>query len=181
MGDKTLTFEIYRKGKKEIHNRSLRILSDIEPAQLHYEVVATYKHDANSYTQGLQYEQGKFYESAGLYEESSVRYVDVKTGNVLKKNDVEPRFGMMLLRGMRKRVELHALYGCRNGHRHGDTCCNCLHWPLFGGKAYLTLAIPFIPSPRHSRGSWRKPRRWWRTSCRARTRHGGGSRSSPCS
>lgn len=92
MGDKTLTFEIYRKGKKEIHNRSLRILSDIEPAQLHYEVIATYKHDANSYTQGLQYEQGKFYESAGLYEESSVRYVDVKTGNVLKKNDVEPRF-----------------------------------------------------------------------------------------
>jgi hypothetical protein len=63
--------------------------------------------------------------------ESSLGYgIDVLGQPFLRSiaaNDVEPRFGMMLLRGMRKRVELHALYGCRNGHHHGDTCGNCLH------------------------------------------------------
>lgn len=89
MGDKTITLHAYYKGKKEVHLRSIRLLSDIVPAHLKYEVVATYSHDKNSYTQGLQFENGNFYESGGLYGESTLRYTDVKTGKVLRKIDVD--------------------------------------------------------------------------------------------
>ena len=92
MGDKTVTFTIYYKGKKEKNFRSLRILSDLVPAQLQYNVVASYPHDTKAYTQGLQYENGKFYESTGLYGESTLRYVDVKTGKTERKSDVEERY-----------------------------------------------------------------------------------------
>lgn len=92
MGDRTLIFEIYKNGEKQVVNRSLRILSDIEPARLSYEVVATFNHDKKSYTQGLQFEKGKFYESAGLYGESSLRYVDVATGKVERQESVDGHF-----------------------------------------------------------------------------------------
>ncbi|MCQ2958747.1 MAG: glutaminyl-peptide cyclotransferase [Bacteroidales bacterium] len=93
MGDKTVTFHTFYKGKKETSLRSLRILSDIVPAHLKYEVVAAYNHDKNSYTQGLQYEDGgKFYESAGLYNESSLRLVEVETGKVLRKHIVDSNY-----------------------------------------------------------------------------------------
>ena len=92
LGDKTVAFLVYYKGKKEKNRRSLRILSDIVPAQLQYEVVASYPHDNKAYTQGLQYENGKFYESDGLYGESTLRYVDVKTGKTERKSDVEERY-----------------------------------------------------------------------------------------
>lgn len=92
LGDRTLVFELYKNGEKQIINRSLRILSDIEPARLSYDVVATYNHDKKSYTQGLQFENGKFYESAGLYGESSLRYVDVATGKVERLETVDGHF-----------------------------------------------------------------------------------------
>lgn len=92
LGDRTIIFEIYKKGVKQVVNRSLRILSDIEPARLSYEVVATYNHDKKSYTQGLQFENGKFYESAGLYGESSLRYVDVPTGKIERMETVDGSF-----------------------------------------------------------------------------------------
>ena len=92
MGDRNIIFEIYRKGKKEVHNRSIRILSDIVPANLSYEVIASFSHDKKSYTQGLQYEQGKFYESAGLYGESSLRLVDVKSGAVAKQQKIDDKY-----------------------------------------------------------------------------------------
>lgn len=92
MGDKTATIQTFYKGTKETNLRSLRIYSDLVPAQLGYKVVATYNHDADSYTQGLQYEQGKFYESGGLYGESSLRYVDVKTGNVERSIPIDSMY-----------------------------------------------------------------------------------------
>ncbi|HZS07335.1 MAG TPA: glutaminyl-peptide cyclotransferase [Blastocatellia bacterium] len=50
-----------------------------------YEVVNTWPHDTESYTQGLIYQDGVLYESAGQYGRSSLRKVDLQTGKVLKK------------------------------------------------------------------------------------------------
>ena len=46
-------------------------------------VVASYPHDAGSYTQGLELDGGVLFESAGQYGESSVRRVELETGAVL--------------------------------------------------------------------------------------------------
>ena len=49
-----------------------------------YEIVNTYPHDPNAFTQGLVYEDGFLYEGTGLEGHSSIRKVDLKTGKVLQ-------------------------------------------------------------------------------------------------
>ena len=48
-----------------------------------YRVVAVYPHDKNAFTQGLFYRDGHLYESTGLRGRSSIRQVDLETGEVL--------------------------------------------------------------------------------------------------
>jgi len=52
------------------------------------EVVATFPHDSNAFTQGLLFHDGDFFESTGLRGESSLRQVDIDTGRVLRRKDV---------------------------------------------------------------------------------------------
>src|SRR3954453_20574568 len=55
-----------------------------------YQLVRTYPHDPNAFTQGLIYVDGHLYESTGLNGRSSLRMVDLATGNVLQKHDLPP-------------------------------------------------------------------------------------------
>lgn len=67
-----------------------------------YEVVNTFPHDTNAFTQGLIFLNGAFFESTGLNGESTLRKVDVKTGAVLKQIHVPPQYfaeGMTVLNG----------------------------------------------------------------------------------
>lgn len=50
-----------------------------------FEVVNTYPHDAEAFTQGLVFDGGVFYESTGLEERSSLRRVEIETGKVLDR------------------------------------------------------------------------------------------------
>ena len=74
-----------------------------EPAvvqKLGYEVVNSWPHDQNAFTQGLVFLDGKLLESTGQEGRSSLRNVELQTGKVLKKVDVpEPYFaeGIALL------------------------------------------------------------------------------------
>ena len=49
-----------------------------------YNIVNTFPHDAAAYTQGLLHSGGRLYESTGLYGESSLRRVELETGDVLQ-------------------------------------------------------------------------------------------------
>jgi len=53
-----------------------------------YRVVNVYPHDANAFTQGLQYLDGYFYEGTGLNGRSSIRKVTPETGKVLQQRTV---------------------------------------------------------------------------------------------
>ena len=67
-----------------------------------YEVVNTFAHARDSFTQGLEYHDGRMLESAGGEGTSSLRLVDLETGRVLDKSDVpEPYFaeGITVLNG----------------------------------------------------------------------------------
>ena len=57
-----------------------------------YEVVATYPHDPQAFTQGLVIVGGKLYEGTGQYGQSLVREVDLVTGNVLKLTPLDQRY-----------------------------------------------------------------------------------------
>lgn len=51
------------------------------------EVMATYPHDTLSYTQGLFFEDGRMYESTGLNGLSTLREVDIPTGEAVRRID----------------------------------------------------------------------------------------------
>jgi len=53
--------------------------------QMSYEVINVYPSDAAAFTQGLIYLDGNLYESTGLYGQSSLRRVDLESGEVLQK------------------------------------------------------------------------------------------------
>jgi glutamine cyclotransferase len=53
-----------------------------------YEIVNTYRHDSDSFTQGLVVNNGFFYESAGQEGESDVRKVEIATGKILEKKEL---------------------------------------------------------------------------------------------
>lgn len=49
-----------------------------------YKVINTFPHDENAFTEGLVYEAGFLYESSGTINESNLRKIDLKTGEILK-------------------------------------------------------------------------------------------------
>ncbi len=67
-----------------------------------YEVLHTWPHDADAFTQGLVFQGGKLFEGTGQEGRSSLRLVELETGRILKKVDVpSPYFGegITLLKG----------------------------------------------------------------------------------
>jgi glutamine cyclotransferase len=66
------------------------------------QVVASYPHDPQSYTQGLFFHEGRMYESTGQWGESTMRIVDPQTGKTLKRLDFDKKYfveGSVILDG----------------------------------------------------------------------------------
>jgi glutamine cyclotransferase len=57
-----------------------------------YKVVNVYPHDPGAFTQGLVYLDGFLYEGTGLEGRSSLRQVDLETGEVLRQYDLPPQY-----------------------------------------------------------------------------------------
>ena len=64
------------------------LAAPISTAAESYQIVHTYPHDPKAFTQGLIYVDGHLYERTGLTGRSSLRMVDLTTGNVLQKHDL---------------------------------------------------------------------------------------------
>jgi glutamine cyclotransferase len=92
VGKNILKVTLYHKEGKEIHTVSVILLSDITPATYNYRVIQQYPHDNNAYTQGLLYHDGILYESTGLEGKSSVRMVNLITGELILKTNLENQF-----------------------------------------------------------------------------------------
>jgi len=73
----------------------------------HYQVLNVYPHDSKAFTQGLVFAEGVLYEGTGLYQQSSLRRVDLKTGEVLQfQNLSEGYFGEGLTLYENKLIQL---------------------------------------------------------------------------
>jgi glutamine cyclotransferase len=65
-----------------------------------YDIVKVYPHDADAFTQGLVFRDGKLLESTGEEGRSTLRKVDLDSGQTLKKVDLAPQYfgeGMTVL------------------------------------------------------------------------------------
>lgn len=56
------------------------------------EVIETYPHDTESYTQGLFFHEGQMYESTGMRGRSTFRKVDMTTGRPLRRLDFDKSY-----------------------------------------------------------------------------------------
>ena len=99
-GNRSISAKAYYSGKEDIAYSNITIVPDT-PTQYGFELINTFPHDSLAFTQGLQYENGVLYESTGLDENSSMsksrtalsslRKVDLRTGRVLQKVDLDTK------------------------------------------------------------------------------------------
>lgn len=73
-------------------DRPLQVTPEPLFTYMTYEVVNTYPHDPQAFTQGLIFHNGYLYESTGLYGESSLRKVALETGEVLQQVDLPSNY-----------------------------------------------------------------------------------------
>jgi glutamine cyclotransferase len=66
--------------------------ADITPVNYTVEVVKEYPHDPKAFTQGLVIEDGVLYEGTGLYGNSTLRRVDLETGDILQVHVLSDKF-----------------------------------------------------------------------------------------
>lgn len=70
------------------------VLTEVEtsPRVYGYEVVNTYPHDADAFTQGIVFDGDKLYESTGIKGRSTLREVDLETGKLVKSHSVPAKY-----------------------------------------------------------------------------------------
>jgi glutamine cyclotransferase len=66
--------------------------AETTPVSYTYEVINVYAHDPNAFTQGLVIDEGVLYEGTGLTGESTLRRVDLETGDVLQVHELPSNF-----------------------------------------------------------------------------------------
>jgi glutamine cyclotransferase len=87
-------------GKTKKINNSFEVFADKKPAIYTYKIINTYPHDTKAYTQGLEYNNGFLYETTGRNGQSTLRKVNIKTGEVLQKVALDEKYfgeGMTIL------------------------------------------------------------------------------------
>ncbi|WP_029037477.1 glutaminyl-peptide cyclotransferase [Salinimicrobium xinjiangense] len=83
---------IYSGGASKEKQQEITLFNDTAPVAYTYEVINTYPHAPDAYTQGLEFYKNELYESTGQYGRSSLRKVDLQTGEVLEKVDISSEF-----------------------------------------------------------------------------------------
>lgn len=95
------TMTAYRDGQSEKRAGECTVLAADPPVLYGHKVKAVYPHDKGAYTQGLLWYEGVLYESTGVLGQSSLRKVDLTTGQVLQNLNLPREYfgeGLVLLK-----------------------------------------------------------------------------------
>jgi glutaminyl-peptide cyclotransferase len=91
-GEQTVKAVIKTANDKSEITKSIRVFAPEKPKTFGYELIQTYPHDINAYTQGLEFVNGTLFESTGQYGHSSLRKVNFKTGEVIQKLPIDKAY-----------------------------------------------------------------------------------------
>lgn len=91
-GYQNFEFKIYFNDNIQTIDYRIELVTNKTPELLSYELINTYPHDNQAYTQGLEFYGDYLLESTGQLGKSTLRKVDYKTGNVLNKINLQPNF-----------------------------------------------------------------------------------------
>lgn len=89
LGNRILHAKVYMRKNIETPSKDLYLLAEDKPTLYTYKIVNEFPHDELAYTQGLEFYEDILYESTGQYGKSSLRKTNYKTGEVLKKVDLD--------------------------------------------------------------------------------------------
>ncbi len=89
-GEVILEAVIFKDGTRSIQKTTISYVSDIVPTIYGYEILKIYPHDRKAYTQGLVFEDGYLYESNGINAESSMRKLQIGTGEPIQSLILAP-------------------------------------------------------------------------------------------
>lgn len=92
LGKHNITAIVFYENKTEKVTNPIYILADTAPDIYTYKIINTYPHDKKAYTQGLEYHNGFLYEGTGQKGESSIRKVNLTTGEVLQQKDLDAQY-----------------------------------------------------------------------------------------
>ncbi|MDJ0645953.1 MAG: glutaminyl-peptide cyclotransferase [Flavobacteriaceae bacterium] len=81
----------YGDRQKQLTN-TIVFLAANQPDIYTYDIINAYPHDEKAFTQGLEFHDGFLYESTGQYGESSLRKVNLETGEIVQKKDLERQY-----------------------------------------------------------------------------------------
>ncbi len=82
----------YGEGKSKKINNSFEVFAKNPPTIYGYKLINSFPHDSKAYTQGLEFHNGFLYETTGRNGQSSLRKVELKTGKVLQKIDLDKKY-----------------------------------------------------------------------------------------
>jgi glutaminyl-peptide cyclotransferase len=92
LGKWDLIARVYVDGAFSEIKQQISLFNDTAPVTYTYEIINKYPHAPDAYTQGLEFYNNVLYESTGQYGSSSLRKVDLHTGEVLQKIDIPSNY-----------------------------------------------------------------------------------------
>ena len=102
LGKHSLEALVFYENKSKKVTKPIYIMADVGPEIYTYKIINTYPHDKEAYTQGLEFHNGYLYESTGQKGKSTVRKVELETGKVIKKIDLDSDYfgeGITIFKG----------------------------------------------------------------------------------
>jgi glutamine cyclotransferase len=102
LGKHSLEALVFYENKSKKVTKPIYIMADVGPEIYTYKIINTYPHDKEAYTQGLEFHDGYLYESTGQKGKSTVRKVELETGKVIKKIDLDSDYfgeGITIFKG----------------------------------------------------------------------------------
>ena len=102
LGQHVVSATVFFNGQEKKLNNTIYFMNHAAPKVFSYEVINEFPHDSKAFTQGFVYHDGFFYESTGIRGASTLRKVEIETGKVVKRHELEREYfgeGMTILNG----------------------------------------------------------------------------------
>ncbi|WP_034923955.1 glutaminyl-peptide cyclotransferase [Gillisia sp. CAL575] len=102
LGNQQFNAIVFSEGTTDSLQIDFKLFNNSAPEIYTYNIINTYPHDVEAYTQGLEFYNDTLYESTGQYGTSTLRKVDFKTGEVFKKIELSDQYfgeGLSILNG----------------------------------------------------------------------------------
>ena len=92
LGKQAISVTVFYQDKQKKLNNTIYFLAENPPVVYTYKIINEFPHDKNAFTQGFEYHEGFFYESTGQRGNSTLRKVEIETGKIIKKIDIDKKY-----------------------------------------------------------------------------------------